>query len=793
MLRKNPGFTVILILVLAIGIGVNTIVFSLINAWRNLSTLPFENPERLVSMAEQNRPWDDRDGLLSPRNIAEWQQRCFSFESMACGQTQFLPWQNAGAPDSSVCVWRWTGEIFDVMEISLPLGRPFISNSGSIEEDNVVLLSNGLWKMHFAADPNVLGQSMVIDNQSYRIIGVLPNVGPYGYQQAVWVPMPRQARASDPGWYKTRIIARLKGHVTLEQARSEVDAVTKDMIRGYPGEYKSWAVTVKSMQHTADLVTGAAYIFQIPVGLLLMITCSNAAGMILARGLSRRKELSIRIALGAGRGRLIKQLLIESTLYALLAGAAGLCILLAGISLIKRFGSPLLTHYLGIWVVDNRVTFFTVAVSLFAGLVCGLFPALILSKRNLNEALKSGTTSFMEHRSHSRFLHGLVIGEIAMSVILLVSTGLMIRSSRQIGRIDLGFNPENLLTADISLSGPQLESNSTKGRIYRQVVDQIKNLYGVQSVAVSQSLPYIPGIGVEIRPANRPSSEGQDSQEQFQARWINPEYFQALEIPVSRGRVFNEVDEYETANTVIINESLARHLWPQGDALGKYLDIEGDGKNHYEVIGIVGNTKQLDLVLEEKPTLYLPFGRRPAGMMSVAIRASSDPVQLSQAVRETLKRINPDLLVDKFGSMQSKIENSQVLSWPGHIAGYLGVLSLGALILAATGIYGIIAYTTSQRTHEIGIRMALGAQTKDVLVSILRRGIKLVLIGVTLGLLIAVGVGRLMGKLLYEVSPTDPVTLIGVSVLLGFAALLACYIPARRAAKTDPLKALRYE
>jgi putative ABC transport system permease protein len=440
------------------------------------------------------------------------------------------------------------------------------------------------------------------------------------------------------------------------------------------------------------------------------------------------------------------------------------------------------------------VLIFAGLLAVLTGLGCGLFPALLMTKENLTESLRA-TAGRMHERSQWRFLNGVVVFEIALSLVLLTGAGLLIRSFIRVQHLDLGFKSENLLTIDASLSGRPSGLDHENREIYRQILQAVEIIPGVQSVALSQNLPWEYLGSISIRPVDASESAGPRLRTPPQIRQINPTYFSTLGIPLLRGRYFTPQDDHETARTIVVNEALARLLFPDQNIIGKHLDLLDNGMGLHMIVGVVGNVKQLEHVLkpQDKPTVYVPFFRRPTGQFSLAVRTSFDPAQLARALGDAIGRAHPDLSIRQTGSMKDRMARTPSLHWPHLAATYMGVLSIVALVFSSTGIYGIMAYAAAQRTHEIGIRLALGARARDVLILVMRRGFKLTLVGLVFGSLAAYGVAGIIGGLLYETSPIDPLTLVSAYALLTAVALLACYLPSRRAARLDPIAALRCE
>lgn len=683
--------------------------------------------------------------------------------------------------------------MFKIIKLRLALGRPFAPDEHVPGQDKVAIVSNGFWISYFGGQKEVLGQSIVLGQESHTIIGVLPpDVGLFDVQKDVWLPLSAKARVDDPGWHKTKVLTRLKAKVSLSQAQAEVSAIAKSMIPASLNARNNWTVNADYLQQRMHRFSRLAYLLQIPVCLVLLIACSNAAGLILARGSTRKKELAVRMALGAPRKRIVRQLLVESVLLSLLGGVLGFCVMQGGMILVKGSDVPGIAGMAGLMRVDTRVSIFAVTVSLLTGFACGLMPALQISKQNLSQSLRVSDSSLMEGKARSRFLGGLVVTEIALSLMLLISAGLMIRSVQRMQDMDMGFDTDNRIIASITLANPEYEQASARRNIIRRIQEQAQALPGVQALAVSQGSPHTPGTSIQVRVPGL-SESGEDKYAVSpQMRLVNATYFSALGIPVQQGHSATDVD-LQRIRSIVINEALAKRYWPGQNALGQHLEIVGKGSDPYVVAGIVGNIRHIGLKIEEAPAVYLSLTDNPPHTLSLVFHMKTGAAQLAPTLRTVLERIQPDLTANKIEFLDKAVAGSLALGLSSLIASLLGVLSVIALLLAAAGIYGIMAYATSQRTHEIGIRVALGAHMGHLLIMVMKRGIKLTLIGLGIGTIAGLGMAQLLTKLLYGVSPDDPVTLVCVCSLLTTVALAACYLPARRAANTDPMEALRCE
>jgi putative ABC transport system permease protein len=747
----------------------------------------------VVLLSEQNHPWEVEERLVSPATVRDWESRCTAFEAISFWQMGSLTWRN-GTETQRIPALRWSPGIFTILGMRLPLGRPFAPGEDQPGKDKVAVLSHEFWQADFGADPNVLGRTIELNNQLYTVIGVRPpDMGFLDLMGAVWIPLTSVTGRSGRGWSDVGMVARLKAGTSLARARLEIDTVAKSMAQVYRSDLQDWTVDVQPLLQWMNKLSRPAFFLHVPVALVLLIACTNAASLIIARGSARRRELSVRLALGASRGRIVRQLLTESLLYALPAGIAALGLIQGGVFLLLRLASPKLAWLIQRNGINLYVLVFAAAVSALTGLGCGLSPALLLTRESPSESLRVITGQGHE-RSRRRFLSSLVVLQIALSLSLLIPAGLLIRSFVRVQQLDMGFNPKNLLTIDTSLANPQSGLDHRNREIYRQILEEVQALPGVQSIALSSSLPWAHSGATSVRPVDAPEPTGR-RREPPQIRPINPTYFSALGIPLLRGRCFTPQDDHETARTVVVNEALARLLFPGEDVIGRHLDILDQGMGVHEIVGVVGNIKQLAHVLkpQDGPTVYVPFSRRPVGQFSVVVRASRDPERLTRPLGEAIARAHPDLSVRQTGSVKDRMARTLSLNWPHVAATYMVVLSVVALLFASTGIYGIVAYAAEQRTHEIGIRLAMGARASQVLIMVMKRGLKLTLFGLLLGSLVAYVVAQIISGLLYETSPIDTLTLVSVYALLTAMALLACYLPSRKAARLDPMAALRCE
>ncbi|HTG16619.1 MAG TPA: ABC transporter permease, partial [Blastocatellia bacterium] len=692
-----------------------------------------------------------------------------------------------------------TASLFPVLGVKPILGRVFQPDDENRGAGRVVVISQSLWERRFASDPNVVGQKLPANGEPLTIIGVMPAVFRFPAETDLWIP-PRQSvpehvlrptvnMATNRDNHYLDAIASLKPGVTLEQARADMNAVARRIEEQNPGEMDRGVSLVTLREYEVGDIRPTLLILFGAVGFVLLIACANVANLLLARAATRHKEIAVRTALGANRLRLVRQLLTESLVLSVAGGGLGLLFAIWGITPLIAL-MPANMPGAKDMRVDGKVLGFTLAVSLVTALVFGLVPALQATKSDLNESLKEGGRGGTAgaHRSRARSL--LVVSEIALSLVLLIGAGLMIKSFIRLEQVNPGFETRNVLTMRLSLPAAQYPDGRRRATFFQQVVERIAAVPGAESVAAISRLPLTPGnssrsFEIEGKP-NDSSGDGPIAD----YRVISSDYFRALGIPLLKGRAFTEQDNGDAPATAIINETAARRYWPNEDPLGKRLRIESDDP-WMEIVGVVGNVKHVGLDSQSKAELYLPYLKDPWPFMTVVVRSASNPKSLADAMRNEVWAVDKDLPVPDIKTMDELLSGSVARRRFNTML--LGIFAAVALVLAAVGIYGVMSYSVTQRTHEIGIRMALGAKQSDVVKLVVGQGITLALIGVGLGLAGALALTRVLASLLFEVGTTDPVTFVAISILLTGVALGACFVPARRAAKVDPMIALRYE
>jgi len=797
MLAKNPGFAAVAVIALALGIGANSAIFSVVNTVL-LRPLPYKNPERLVMVWEENSKQGFPRDTPSPANFIDWRDQNHVFESMAAIVEASFNLTGAGDPER-IDGHGVSAGLFSLLGVEPQLGRAFRSEEDKPGGSHVVIISYGLWQRRFGSDPGIIGNPINLNGKSFIVVGVMPRTFQFPTRKdQLWVPLAFDAKeAGQRGSHYLEVIARIKPGVTLQQAQAEMTTIATRLQQQYPETNTSIGAVVTPLhEQVVGDIKPALLVLLGAVAFVLLIACANVANLLLARAAVRQKEIALRLALGAGRARLIRQFLTESVLLAALGGGIGLLLAVVGLSVLKRFIPPNISQAQAI-TIDAKVLIFTVLVSILTGLIFGLAPATQAANFNLNDTLKeSGRDSAAGSRGN-RIRGLLVISEVAVSFILLIGAGLLINSFLHLRNVDPGFRAERALTMKIVLPEPRYADKEQRGVFYRELIRRVETLPGVSSAAVATNLPLTESgnsVGVSIEGHADPAP---DRVPIVITRIISPRYFETMGIPLLKGRAFTEEDksESESPSVIVVSETTARSFWPGEDALGKHIKVGSPSNNDNKwltVIGVVKDVRQFELVVEPKPQMYLPFTQanffEPRALV---VKTNLEPLGLAATVRKTVWEIDKDQPVSDIASMEHIVSESVARQRFSMLL--LGIFAGLALVLAAVGIYGVMSYSVAQRTHEIGIRMALGAQKKDVLKLTIGQGLKLVLIGVAIGLGAAFILTRVIASLLFGVSATDPITFVAISLVLIGVAMLASLIPALRAMKVDPMFALRYQ
>ncbi|HYG10021.1 MAG TPA: ABC transporter permease [Pyrinomonadaceae bacterium] len=798
MLLKNPGFTLVAVIALALGIGANSAIFSVVNTVL-LRPLPYQDPERLVMVWEDDTKGGYPRDTPSAANYADWRDQNQVFEGMAAMANMSFNLTGTGEPER-LDGRRVSANLFPLLGVEPQLGRAFLPEEDQPGGNRVVVLSHGLWQRRFGSDANIKGKSLTLNGESYTVVGVMPPHFQFpSRDDELWVPIAfTSEEAANRGRHYLQVVARMKPGVTLEQAQAEMNTIAARLQQQYPAQNTGLGATVTSLhEHVVGDIKPALLVLLGAVGFVLLIACANVANLLLARAAVRQKEISIRVALGASRLRLIRQFLTESILLAALGGGVGLLLSLWGVSLLKAFIPENIAQARDI-SIDGRVLLFTLFVSLLTGLIFGLAPAAQASNFNLNETLKEGGRDSAAGSRGNRIRGLLVIAEVAVSLILLIGAGLLINSFMRLSSVDPGFRTDKLLTMQVELSELKYPDHARRSAFYTELINRIEALPGVSSAAVTNWIPLVRqgdsiGFSIEGRPDPAP---GQGKRPTVVTRVTSPHYFQTMGIQLLQGRGFVEQDRVDAPAVAVINETMARRFWPDQDPIGKRITPGSpdspDPDDWITIVGIARDVRQFELVADPKPQMYLTYAQ--AGFFAprhLVVSTNVEPLGLASMVRKAVWEIDKDQPVSNIRTMEEVLSESIARQRFSMLL--LGIFAAVALVLAAVGIYGVMSYSVAQRTREIGIRMALGARRSDVLKLTVGGGLKLVLIGVAIGLGAAFILTRVMSSLLFGVSATDPTTFIIISLVLIGVAVLASYIPARRATRVDPMVALRYE
>jgi putative ABC transport system permease protein len=798
-LAKNPGFTAVAVLTLALGIGANTAIFSVVNAVL-LRPLPYPGPDHLVKV------WGNFAGIGLPNNrnwisapeFKDLEAQNRSFSQIAALNLTSANLNLGGAPQ------RIEGalvspSLFPMLGVQAVRGRTFSPDEAQAGHDRVVLLSDGLWKRGFGGEPGVVGRQLIINDLSYTVVGILPSGFDYPDGAEIWSPLafaPSDLTPDHRGNHGLEVLARIKPQLTLAQARDDMKAVTRSVEQqnpDYPYARFQFAFTltplldemVSDIQKALWILTGA-------VALVLLIACANVAGLLLARASSREREIAIRMALGAGRRRVSRQLLTESIVLAILGGTAGILLAGWGLHILMDLSASIFPRVAAAGL-DGKVLLFTTLISVGTGIVFGLVPAVQSTPGVKADSLKEAGRGSTTGSASQRLRHAFVVAELALSLILLNGAGLLLESFFRLQKVDGGFRPEHVLTLRVSLPEAKYSKPEQVRTFFHDVLARVSRLPGVEAAGAVNALP-LSGLSTSGTTTMDTQSVPPEARTpEADLRVVTPGYFEAMGIDLVRGRYFSDADNDQSAPVAIVDETLAKTYWPNEDAVGKRLRRGGAKSTRpwMTVVGVVRHVRYRTLAEPSRVEVYGPEAQNPVSGLSLAIRTSLDPLSLAPAVQKEIQAVDPEQPVYRVRTMDELLQSSLARRRLSMLL--LAIFAGAALVLAAIGIYGLMSHWVNQRSHEMGIRMALGAKSGDVLKLVLGQGLVLTFVGIVVGLAGAFGLTRFMSNLLFGVKPADPLTFAGVSVLLALVALVASYIPARRATRVDPMVALRYE
>jgi putative ABC transport system permease protein len=794
MLAKKPMFSIIAVITLALGIGANTAIFSVVNGVL-LRPLPFKEPDRLMMIRETKLP-QFPEFSVAPGNFLDWRKQNTVFERLVAYKGSSLNLIGTGDPERLRAL-NVTEGFFAMLGAQPQLGRDFLAEEDQVGHNNVVILSYGLWQRRFSGDPKILNQTITLNRQAYTVIGVMPATFHFGSGENeldLWTPMAfTEEQAQNHGGHGLVAIGQLKPGVTVDQARAEMSAIAGRLAAQYPVDI-GWDVKIMPLlEFSVRSIKPALLVLLVAVAFVLLIACANVANLLLARAAGRQKEIATRTSLGASRWRIVRQLLTESLLLSLLGGALGLALAKWGMDLLLTLAPPDLPRLNNV-SLDGRALAFTATITLLTGVIFGLVPALQSSKPNLNETMKDAGRGSTEGGRRQRIRSTLVVLEVATALVLLVGAGLMIKSFWQLQKVDPGFNPDNALTVQVSLPKTKYPQESQQVAFFQQLIERVATLPGVQSAGAGHVVPlsgndFVLAFEIDGRPPLQP---GVTQSTNYYS--VSADYFKAMGIPLRRGRVFTERDIKDSPRVAVINETMAKKIFPDEDPIGKRITFDNRQKENpewFEIVGIVGDVKQYGLDQVTTMQTYEPYIQQTFPYMTLVVRTTGDPTNLNAAIRSEVLKLDKEQPTTNFKTLNEFFSIS--IAQQRFSVVLLGVFAVVALVLSAVGVYGVLSYAVTQRTHEIGIRVALGAGRRDVLRLVVGQGMLLTVSGVAGGLGAAFALTRLMASLLFGVTATDAVTFASVASLLLAVALLACYIPARRATKVDPLVALRYE
>jgi putative ABC transport system permease protein len=799
MLWKHRLATVVCAVALALGIGANTAMFSVAEAFL-LHPVPFENTERIVALVD-SRPEQTIDrNAVAPATYLEWKKQAHSFEQVGGFSWNEVNLTGDREPEK-IHGFEVTSNFFGLVGVPPKMGRVFLPEEEQQGKEQEIILSYGLWERRFASDSKILGKTVKVDGKSYTVVGVMDKGFNFPQPAEAWMPMAldlKQQSQRDARF--VWVLGRLKPGVTVAQAAAEMSTITQRQANTYPDDYKGWQLRVMPIREyaTSDLTRQYTLLLMGAVGFVLLIACADVANVQFARISGRQKELAVRSALGASRGRIASQLLTESILLALLGAVLGLIFAQWGIAVILAHMPADVAKFVAGWntiSLDMNAFLFTLGIALFSGILSGIAPALLTSRANVGETLKESGRGTSAGRARHRLRNALVVAEISLSLVLLVGAGLLVKSFNALLNVNERYHPESLLTLNVNLPDLQYKQGPARVAFHEQVLQRLSAIPNVQSAAIVTAVPYSQGgdIGTQgFSIEGRPVTERGDSRNAI-IETISPNYLGLMKIRLREGRELTDADAAGTLPVAVISNSLARRYFPGEKPLGKKVRVgSADGDAPWlTVVGIVDDVHYSWIEKNDVPTLYRSYRQRAPHYVSIVLRTAGDPLALVPAVRSQIAAVDPDLPLFNVKPMDKVISESIV--GIAYVAAMMGVLGIIALVLASVGVYGVMSYAVTERTNEFGIRMAMGASASDIQKLVLGKGTLLTLIGMAIGLPIAFALATALSSLLFGVKAADPMALIGLPLVLGAVATFACYLPARRAVRVDPIIALRYE